>query len=76
MHQAETSKADVRAVKGDYQPTKAELEADISIDATPEVVARALVRTVPTNPQTAKAGTPMNFPIPLASSQGLYLKLR
>ena len=29
-----------------YQPTKAELEEDVSIDATPEEVAKALMRRV------------------------------
>ena len=29
-----------------YQPSKAELEEDVSIDATPEDVARALMRRV------------------------------
>ena len=29
-----------------YQPTKAELEADASIDATPDELARALMRDV------------------------------
>lgn len=36
----------VEVMASTYQPSKAELEADVSINATPEEVARALVSTV------------------------------
>ena len=36
----------VRLKPSSYQPSKAELEADVSIDATPEQVLRAVVRDV------------------------------
>ena len=36
----------VEVVDSSYQPSKAELEADVSINATPDDVARALTRTV------------------------------
>lgn len=38
----------VEVIDSSYQPSKAELEADVSIDATPNEVARALTRTVKT----------------------------
>ena len=34
-----------------YQPSKAELEADITVDATPEELRRALVRPVIMQPE-------------------------
>ena len=36
----------VDVVESSYQPSKAELEEDVSINASPEEVARALVQTV------------------------------
>ena len=36
----------VKVMDSSYQPSKAELEADVSIDASPEEVARALMSTV------------------------------
>ena len=36
----------VEVVYSGYQPSKAELEADISIDKTPDEVAKALTQTV------------------------------
>jgi hypothetical protein len=36
----------VEVVDSNCQPSKAELEADVSIDATPDDVARALTQTV------------------------------
>ena len=36
----------VEVRESSYQPSKAELEEDVSIDATPDEVARALTRTV------------------------------
>lgn len=36
----------VEIVDSSYQPSKTELGADVSIDATPDEVARALTRTV------------------------------
>ena len=59
-----TSERTKRAIDSSYQPSKAELEADVSINASPEVVARALVRTFPTSPRATKAERPMNSPIP------------
>ena len=38
----------VEVVDSSYQPSKAELEADVSINATPDEVARALTQTVNT----------------------------
>ena len=37
---------DVKVMDSSYQPSKAELEADVSIDASPEEVGRARVQTV------------------------------
>ena len=39
-------KPTVRLKRSSYQPTKAELEEDVSIDATPEAVARAVLTPV------------------------------
>lgn len=36
----------VKLMHSSYQPSKAELEADMSIDASPEDVARAVMRRV------------------------------
>ena len=36
----------VEIVDSSYQPSKAQLEVDVSIDASPDDVARALTRTV------------------------------
>ena len=36
----------VRIKPSNYQPTKAELEEDVRIDATPEELARAVLRRV------------------------------
>ena len=36
----------VRLKKSGYQPSKAEMEEDVSIDATPEAVARAVLTSV------------------------------
>ena len=36
----------IEIVRSTYQPTKAELEADIRIDATPEEIARSLCQPV------------------------------
>ncbi|MCY3794810.1 MAG: hypothetical protein OXG51_10615 [Gammaproteobacteria bacterium] len=40
------ARPEVRVKPRSYQPTKAELEADISIDATPEQLADAILRPV------------------------------
>ena len=39
-------KPTVRPKRSGYQPTKAEMERDVSIDATPEAVARAVLTPV------------------------------
>ena len=39
----------VKLVNSSYQPVKAELEEDMSIDATPEDLARAVMRRVKIN---------------------------
>ena len=41
-----TATRTVKVMDSSYQPSKAELEADVSIDAPPEKVARALMSTV------------------------------
>ena len=41
-----TATRTVKFIASSYQPSKAELEADVSIDASPEEVARALMSTV------------------------------
>ena len=41
-----TATRTVEVVDSSYQPSKAELEADVSIDATPEEIGRALMQTV------------------------------
>lgn len=51
----------VKVMDSSYQPSKAELEADVSIDATPEEVGRALMQTVNVQraspaPKTPKRG--------------------
>ena len=58
----------VKVVESTYQPSKAELEADVSIDVAPEEVARALVRTV--NVQhvdrpISSVDKAVNLPVPL-----------
>lgn len=40
------ARPEVRVKPHSYQPSKAELEADVSIDATPEQLARAVLRPV------------------------------
>ncbi len=40
------AKPEVRVRPASYQPTKAELEEDMSIDATPEELARVALRPV------------------------------
>ena len=62
--QTQSEPRGTRTIDSSYQPSKAELEADVSIDAPPEVVARALVRTASPNPRTAIDGGPVNSPIP------------
>ena len=42
----ESQPAPIKVMDSSYQPSKAELEADVSIDASPEEVARALMSTV------------------------------
>ena len=42
-----------KVVDSEYQPTKAELEEDVSIDATPEEVVRALFAD---DPPVVKSG--------------------
>ena len=65
----------VKVVESTYQPSKAELEADISIDAAPEEVARALVRTSAANTRVASAEKSVNTPIPFDfSQQDLFIK--
>ena len=44
--QPKTTHRTVEVMDSSYQPSKAELEADVSIDATPEEVGRALMQTV------------------------------
>ena len=44
--QPKTIHRTVKVMDSSYQPSKAELEADVSIDATPEEVGRALMQTV------------------------------
>ena len=41
-----TATRTVKVMDSSYQPSKAELEADVRIDASPEEVARALMSTV------------------------------
>lgn len=50
--QPKTMHRTVKVMDSSYQPSKAELEADVSLDATPEEVGRALMQTV--NVQHAK----------------------
>ena len=42
----QTTDRTVEVVDSSYQPSKAELEADVSIDKTPDEVAKALTQTV------------------------------
>ena len=42
----DTERPEVEIIHHTYQPSKAELESDVSVDATPEQIARALVRDV------------------------------
>ncbi|MDE0147830.1 MAG: hypothetical protein OYG32_01535 [Rhodospirillaceae bacterium] len=44
--QAKTRKPRVRLKPSSYQPSKAELEEDVRIDATPEALLAAAVRSV------------------------------
>ena len=44
--QPKTLHRSVQIADSSYQPSKAELEQDVSIDASPEVVGRALIQTV------------------------------
>ncbi|MDE0380463.1 MAG: hypothetical protein OXI20_14590 [Rhodospirillales bacterium] len=46
VHGAGLAKRVVRVPPTSYQPSKAELEEDMSVDATPEELARCLGRTV------------------------------
>lgn len=48
----------VKVMDSSYQPSKAELEADVSIDATPEEVGRALMQTVNVQRATPSANNP------------------
>lgn len=48
--QPKTMHRTVKVMDSSYQPSKAELEADVSIDATPEEVGRALMQTVNVEP--------------------------
>lgn len=41
-----TTTRTVEVIESGYQPSKAEMEADISINKTPEEVGRALMQTV------------------------------
>ena len=43
---AERDRPVVKLRPSSYKPTKAELEEDVSVDATPDEVARAITRTV------------------------------
>ena len=56
-----TATRTVKVMDSSYQPSKAELEADVSINATPEEVGRALMQTVNAQhvkpaPKTLKRG--------------------
>ena len=42
----DTDRLTIEVPDTSYQPTKAELEEDVSIDATPEEVARAIMQPV------------------------------
>lgn len=44
--QPKTTTRTVEVIESGYQPSKAEMEADISINKTPEEVGRALMQTV------------------------------
>lgn len=46
MTEAKPEPREVRLVHNDYQPSKAELEADLRVDATFEEASDALVRPV------------------------------
>jgi len=50
----------VEVVDSSYQPSKAELEEDVSLDATPDEVARALTRTVNTRRVNSPSKPPSN----------------
>jgi len=53
-HLSEKPVADV--LPSSYRPTKAELEEEVNIDATPEELARALTRDVTIRKRTAGKG--------------------
>ena len=46
MTDTRKNKPVVKLAHSSYQPSKAELEEDVSIDATPEEIARAVLRPV------------------------------
>ena len=46
MTDTRKNKSVVKLAHSSYQPSKAELEEDVSIDATPEDIARAVLRPV------------------------------
>ena len=46
MSEPKQDRPTVDLVKSGYQPSKAELEADMRIDATPEQAAKAVMRRV------------------------------
>lgn len=56
--QPKTLHRTVEVMDSSYQPSKAELEEDVSIDASPEDVGRALMQTVDVRRVTPEASTP------------------
>ena len=46
MAETDSNKPVVKLAHSSYQPSKAELEEDVSIEATPEDIARAVLRPV------------------------------
>ena len=46
MKPRQQKRATVGVVRSSYKPTKAELEADVRVNATPEAVAYAVTRTI------------------------------
>ena len=56
--QPKTTTRTVKVIDSSYQPSKAELEADVSIDASPEEVGRALMQTVDVQRASPATKTP------------------
>ena len=52
MTKTKPDRATVRVKPYSYQPSKAELDADVTLDATPDQLARAILQDVTIKPQT------------------------